>query len=49
MVAVAASAHAAPAHNEPPAFVIPDILKKGPSFGEGGVGRVTRDSFTRKV
>lgn len=48
---IAASAHApaAPAAHAPPAFTIPDILRGGPSFGEGGVGRVTRDQFSRKM
>jgi hypothetical protein len=44
---VAASAVSAqPAH---PAFTIPDILRGGPSFGEAGVGRITKDSFLRKM
>jgi hypothetical protein len=47
VVEVAASAHAAaPAA---PAFHVPDILRGGPTFSEGGVGRVTKDLFTRKV
>jgi hypothetical protein len=45
-VEVAASVTRAP---EPPKFKIPDILLNAPSFGEAGVGRITRDSFSRKV
>jgi hypothetical protein len=33
-----------------PKFIIPDILRSGPSFGEsGGMGRVTQGMFNRKV
>jgi len=45
VVEVAASAQrAAP---EPPKFVIPKILMEGPSYGEGGVGRITAKDLMR--
>jgi len=48
VAAVAASAHAQQQQQEPK-FVVPDILR-GPSYTEvGGVGRVTRDHFSRKM
>jgi len=48
VVEIAASAaHAAPARPEH-TFVIPDILKTVP-FNVGGVGRVSRTDFTRKM
>ena len=44
----ASNVHAAAA--APPAFVIPEILRTGPSFGEsGGLGRVTANMFNRKM
>lgn len=47
VVEIAASARSAPAESHK--IIIPEILRSGPSYGEGGVGRVTRDQFIRKV
>jgi len=41
----ASGAHA----NEQFKFKVPDILRNAPSFSDAGVGRITRDSFVRKV